>query len=828
MSWYSERKGLFYRPAIVLLASLSFGIWSASHLTSSILLYALVGSVLLLTSASFIKRSPSLRFSSLCLLAIVVGYGAYSIKVITEKESPLGRIGELRQGEVLVFGKVVSTLDSGEYNAKGVLQCDSIHIDSNAIVASERLVLIIELPKRFLGARLPKHGEYIKVYAELRSLNSPERNPYESNASRSLKRQSGANAIAIINSPYDIYTLDSAHLTIAERAEEWFADAHHAISQRLESCIGDSLSRAIATAVVLGDKNDLTKELADDFRNAGLSHILVVSGFNVAIVALVVYYLLRLLGIVRLRWRIFISMVVVAFYGFLIGFEPSILRALVSVELVFLARLLERKPDVGNITAAVASVALLLDPSQLFDPSFQLTYGAVFSLVFIYPSLSHLFIRESWRQRTGLIQTMLRASVETFLTSIAVTIGLLPVMIYHFHHVTITAVLSNIIGIPVATLLTVISFLLLPLSLVSSWLAGVYGDVVSGLSHLLSAVAKYSAGFGILRVMLPRFALLAIVLYYGVIAFVIFGSREVKNVFMKASFAVIVWVSLLLIDVPLFAEQLTPQGELSVLFFDVGQGDATLIRTPNGKAYLIDLGGIRKDGSSVAERALLPAIESEGITHLDAAFITHMHIDHYAGAVSILGSGLVDKLYVSGYPGRGYYITVFDSLVLAKHISVTDLIEGNRIELDTGVALYILNPDSSVYTAAHDGSGNEANHTSLAMKLVYAKRSILFLGDIEGVDEQRLVSNYGSFLKGDVVKVAHHGSRYSSSRELTRLAQPEYAVVSVGDHNSFGHPTIEALSRWHNASASIVRTDREGAILFHSDGNRIWREDWRK
>jgi competence protein ComEC len=293
-------------------------------------------------------------------------------------------------------------------------------------------------------------------------------------------------------------------------------------------------------------------------------------------------------------------------------------------------------------------------------------------------------------------------------------------------------------------------------------------------------------------------------------------------------YSTVICLSLLAIDLPLFAKPLTSDGKLSVLFFDVGQGDAALIRTPDKKAYLIDLGGIRKDGSSVAERAILPMLEAEGISHLDAVFITHMHIDHYAGALSILGSGLVDKLYVSGYPGKGYYVTVFDSLVAAKQISVSDLMQGNELRLDSNLSLYVLNPDSTVLDPEHFSNGNEANHTSLAMKLVYENNSVLFLGDLEGVDEQRLVSRYGNFLKSDVVKVAHHGSRYSSSNEITKAAKPQYAVISVGEHNGFGHPTIEALSRWHNAEASILRTDREGAILFHSDGNQMWRENWRQ
>jgi competence protein ComEC len=690
----------------------------------------------------------------------------------------------------------------------------------------ERLAIIIRTPEKFTGARLPQRGEYIKAYAELDDL-SVQHNPYEATSSVSLKRQSGANAVAVVDNPYDCYLLYSARLTFFERASQWFEDIHGMAGKQINASISDTSAQAIAAAVVLGDKEHLDRQLTDDFRNAGLSHILVVSGFNVAIVAALVYYLLRLIGIIRLRWRISISMIVVAFYGLIIGLEPSVLRALASVELVFLALLLERKPDAGNITAAVASIALLIEPSQLFDPSFQLTYGAVFSLVLIYPNLSYLVISEQWRKKNAWSQKIIRGSVDIFLTSLSVTIGLLPFMILHFHHVTITAVFSNIIGIPASTLLTIVSFLLLPMSVVSPWLAGIYGDVASALATWLSVLAKYSGSIGSLRVAIPRFTLFGIGLYYLGIALVIYRSRSVLQLLKRGTYVIIIFFSLIAVDVGLFAAPLTSEGTLSVLFFDVGQGDAALIRTPNGKSYLIDLGGIRKDGVSVAERAILPMLEAEGISHINAGLITHMHLDHYAGAVSILGSGLIDRLFVSGYPGKGYYIRVFDSLVAANHISISDILQGERMQLDSEVTLYVMNPDSSALHPDYIENGNQANHTSLVMKIMYGKNSILFLGDIEASDEQRLVRQYGSFLKSDVVKVAHHGSRYSSSKALVDAARPEYAVVSVGEHNSFGQPTMEALSRWHNGRSKVLRTDREGAILFHSDGETMWREDWR-
>jgi competence protein ComEC len=153
--------------------------------------------------------------------------------------------------------------------------------------------------------------------------------------------------------------------------------------------------------------------------------------------------------------------------------------------------------------------------------------------------------------------------------------------------------------------------------------------------------------------------------------------------------------------------------------------------------------------------------------------------------------------------------------------------QGDELTIDKDLHIYILNPETKTDEVTLPLSSEGMNHHSLALKVVYKNSSALLLGDIEANDEERLVKRYGDFLRSDIVKVAHHGSHTSSSESLVKTAKSKYAVISVGKHNGFGHPAPAVVKRWIRSGANILRTDKEGAILFQSDGFIFRRIDWR-
>jgi competence protein ComEC len=325
---------------------------------------------------------------------------------------------------------------------------------------------------------------------------------------------------------------------------------------------------------------------------------------------------------------------------------------------------------------------------------------------------------------------------------------------------------------------------------------------------------------------LPRPQTVLILLYIAAIFYII--RVQAKNLFfgrlLIISSAIFV---LLAVKIPFAYSLVRETHTASLLFFDVGQGDAMLLTAPNGKSYLVDFGGITKSYSAIADRTIAPFFKAEGIHELDGAFITHMHIDHYGGAVSMMQNTDCKSLYTSGERTAGYAAYRLDSISQALHIPVLRIHQGDRIDVDNDLHIFVLNPGTTTDEVALPLSSEGMNHHSLALKVVYKNSSALLLGDIEGSDEEQLVKRYGDFLRSDIVKVAHHGSHTSSSQEFIKSSKPKYAVISVGRHNTFGHPNPAIIKRWIKSGATVLRTDKEGALLFQSDGNGFRKVDWR-
>jgi competence protein ComEC len=203
-----------------------------------------------------------------------------------------------------------------------------------------------------------------------------------------------------------------------------------------------------------------------------------------------------------------------------------------------------------------------------------------------------------------------------------------------------------------------------------------------------------------------------------------------------------------------------------------------------------------------------------------------MHIDHYGGATPMLQKISCEALYTSGERTSGYFAYRLDSISQALHIPVIRVQQGDNLAIENDLNIYVLNPERTSDEVMLPLSSEGMNHHSLALKVVYKRSSALLLGDIEAADEERLVKRYGDFLRSDIVKVAHHGSHTSSSQEFIKAAKPKYAVISVGRHNGFGHPAPAVIRRWINSGATVLRTDKEGAMLFQSDGNIFRKTDW--
>jgi competence protein ComEC len=283
-------------------------------------------------------------------------------------------------------------------------------------------------------------------------------------------------------------------------------------------------------------------------------------------------------------------------------------------------------------------------------------------------------------------------------------------------------------------------------------------------------------------------------------------------------FSVILVLANILVFCSLNDKNLLADNYMHVLMIDVGQGDAILIKFPDGKTALVDAGEATLNFDN-GERVILPLLNHLGIDKIDYGFVSHVDLDHYGGFISLINEGKISRIY-KPYLDTSYSKDVrFEKFLKAKAIPVTHYEKG-IIKLPAG-RVYVLNDyDRTEKLTTNNGSG--------LLKIIYGRNSFLFTGDLERHGEIHYINDYGSFLKSDVLKVSHHGSKTGSSGDFISMVKPKISLISDGIKNKFGHPAEEVLQRLKNAGSDIARTDKSGAVLLRSDGDNIFAVDWRK
>ena len=709
---------------------------------------------------------------------------------------------------------------------------DSLAVeDGRPLGMQGRVALYLARNARGHGS-LPKAGTRLRVYCSLEPFRDAT-NPHEFASDRKLQQQLRADAQGHIASRFDYYLLSGPRESLIANMADALTAAHQALLTLLDSSMTEPTPRGFVEAVVLGDRSDMDKETLNDFTTSGVAHILAVSGFNVAIVALVVAQLLRLFGIYWFRTRISITMAMVLLYSAIVGFQPSVVRALLMIELYLVAQLFERRPDPLNIVMSAAAINLMLRPFDLFDVGFQLSYAGVLGMVLIAPKIRWLFSKDNKNQQ-GIAGTHLSRWQSRWATevgsaaalSIGASIASYPVIATHFYRVSFIGLAANLPLVPLSAIVTALGFLLIPLAALSHWLGQLYGEATVYLTQALLWLTRISAHVphAAHAAAQPSWILLG---FFVGIAMYVLTAKSRKQVWGRVVLSGAALFTLWEMGVP-FSNSIVAQheGKLQVLFFDVGQGDCILLHTPNGKNYFVDFGRADYSGAAVIERTAVPFLRAEDITQVDGGFISHMQIDHYGGAAALIENCRVATLLTSGERVPSASARELDSESNDQHVATRILSLGDTVELDSELTLYVLHPEREVRTVDYTNYGENLHTGMLAFKVVYRKTSFLFLGDLERSEEETMLTDYGTFLHSDVVKVAHHGSLTSSSKEFIAATNPRFAVISVGEYNRFGHPAPAIVKRWMTGGATICRTDHEGAVLFVSDGNSVQRVKW--
>lgn len=643
----------------------------------------------------------------------------------------------------------------------------------------------------YLGVR-PEHGDRLSLDGEWR-LAGPARNPGGFDYRHYLEHLEVAGILSAVRAELVEKTGGdpvTAKLVIPTRRY-----IRSLVSRHLG---GDEA--ALTLGLMLGERNDLSLGVRDAFSNTGTTHVLAVSGLHVVLVAFILYMLLRAAQLPR-RWSAAGTVAGLAFYTLLTGSPPSIVRATIMSAAVIAGNMFERRGSGINMLGLSGMLILCFWPQALFDVGFQLSYAATFGILALTRPIEGLLFRA-----TG--QSQLRAWLLTPLAvSAAAQLATTPLLAYHFHRVPLVSLVANLAVVPLTNFLLALGLAMSLLGLFFQPLTAPLAAAAYVVSWMTLRLVDLFAGWSWATVSWSRPDILQVCSYL-LLVLLAFGWTKLGR------WRPVVMAGLLLsANVLVWRRALAGPPRLEVHFMDVGQGDAALVRFPNGRTLLIDAGmggfeSVGGGGYDNGRRVVVPFLRYLGVGRIDRMLVTHADADHCGGAASVLGSVRVDGLVTTHhYSDKPVYLKTLDA-ASRKRVPVHSL-RG----YDTLAGVW---PARGFIYSRPDTMEN-GNESSLVCYIEYGAHSFLFTGDM-GPELQGHLLRQGLLRPCTVLKVPHHGAGHNNGRGLAEVVRPAVAVVSVGEFNRFGHPSPQALENYRATDARILRTDLCGAVTLSSDG----------
>lgn len=683
---------------------------------------------------------------------------------------------------------------------------------------------------------------------------------------RAYLAQQRIDLVATLRAPELIERLAVATPTVSTR----LAWVRHRLRDEIDELFGSgSQSAGVLRAMLLGDRSFVERAEAVDFQKTGVFHVLVVAGLHVGALAFAVYWMGRKMRLSP-GWTGAFTLLLLFAYVAIVEQRPPVLRAAMMAGIVVLGGFFFRRLDLLN-SAAVAALALLVArPRALEDSSFQLTFVAIGCIAGLAaPFLEKRvqpYVRalRGWRDVTrdaahepraaqfridlrsltqwisarlpqwiapraedtlvGGLSVALRVG-ELLVVTLALQIGMLPLMARDFHRITLSGPLVNLTAVPLTGLIVPLGFLTLASGLLFPALGKLLAVPLAWITLLLVHTVQWFAHYSnwSYRVPGPSTWVIAVFFAFAVLLAGAFRMERVERRRIIRVSSLTLLASALVVAIYPFGPRWAP-GKLEVSVLDVGQGDSLFVVYPGGKTLLIDGGGAfggfpghqLTAGIDPGEEAVSPYLWSRGFQKLDVVALTHAHQDHLGGLTAILENFRVGALWI-GRDVSSPAMAKLEELAGARGVPVEHELRGKSFLWD-GVEGDFLWPASP--TAA---DGAEArNDDSLVLRLRYGNRKMLLTGDAEKQSEHEILAeNPADALQADVLKVGHHGGRNSTSPEFLGAVRPQVGIISAGESNPYGHPNAELIERLAKANVRVLRTDRDGAIHILTDGTHL-------
>ncbi len=838
ISCKTSKASIYFRPVVPLLFSMISGIAAGSQFSGHGVCACLIAFVFLCLILYCLYKNRSVIFIP-PLLFFALGY--LSIQPWMAPKFPSHHIIHFKDDHSWKITGIIDTpVATYSHRQKFILRTETLEGNNKPfpVIGRIRLTVSGNGPKLLIGDRIVFFGRIKSI----RNFNNPGGFDY--------KRYMAFRKV------YGTAYVSAQKLTLLKRNSETgisviIADARRKISDLIDKT-GQGAEQGVLKALIVGDRNSISKDLKQAFNRAGIGHLLAISGLHIGIVAtgaflFFKYLLSHIKFLLRHAWTkkgaVVLSVIPVFIYGLLSGMSPSTQRALIMVTVFLTAFLFEREHDPMNTLAVAALLILVVHPPSLFSISFQLSFTAVFAILY---GLSR--VQNPWQSDSSGIKKPKRIKAATklfyfFMVSFFAILGTMPLAMFYFNQISLVGLLANFFIVPL------IGFVVVPLGLLAVFLYPLTVSVALGCLKAGAFVLTQAIGvinffadlpFAAVKTVTPSY--FEICCFY-VLLWAILNLRYVSvktpagqdkvpgeenkvpgKRFIQKPAAIVVLLAMLALsaDACFWLNNRFWHDDLRVTMIDVGHGSAALLELPEGYNILIDGGGFSDNSVfDIGARIIAPFLWRKKIKTIDTLVLSHPNSDHLNGLIYIAEHFNVKNVWTNNEVANTFGYKKFMETIKKNKIHMPEYKEIAGIHHINGVCIDIFYPQVDFIEKRKKETWRNLNNNSLVLKASFGTNSFLFPGDIQTRAEYELAAIAGDKLKSTVLLAPHHGSKTSSSKMFIDKVNPEVIIVSSGWKSRFGFPHPSVLKRYKEKGCRILGTARNGAVSMSTDGQTL-------
>ena len=734
---------------------------------------------------------------------LITGFMLMSNEITTRNH-----IYDLKENTVIVQGKM--------YKIENTAFGTNIYLKGVEVENGEKSVSVKRI---FVNTeKIPnvKIGNIIKVRGKLRQFEeAANKGNFDSRKyylSLGFYGKIEAGTIEVINSDYSgirqgLYEL---RMEIIERLEKLCSD-----NNGIFSIINNK--NGIIGAIILGDKTDLDSGIKELYSVSGIAHILAISGLHISFIGMTIYRLLR--RRFRFLFSAAVSIPVVLSFGIMSGFGISTIRAIIMFILKIIGEVLGRKYDAITAISLAGLVLLVQNPFVVCNSGFQMSFGAIIAIVLILPIVEEILNTDN-------------KIIKVISANFTISLVMNPILAWNYYELPTFSFLLNIVVVPLMSVVIVSSIA----GIFCSCIMFGFGKAVifpgCGILELYTFLCNVINKSSVASIVVGQPKVTIIIVYYAILLVVLFGLKNIRTKYTRAEkerniikketglvlekkakkerrikgqnvkLRLACIVGFLLLNCLIYY---IPNPGFYITFINVGQGDGILIHGDNGTKVMVDGGSTSE--KQVAKNCIVPYLKAEGIGTIDYSIITHTDKDHISGILEILENNNSNRIRIKNLvmPDINMKDDTYNELIekaKLKKINVLYIKKGDTLSLGK-TKIKCIYPETTT-------TASDKNDYCTVLSVKNKTSKILLTGDISKEIEEKIKDDIEE--NYTVLKVAHHGSNYSSSEKFLKKVNPKYSIISVGKNNSYGHPGNETMERLRKQGGVIYRTDEKGGI----------------